>query len=86
MRAGREDDARGVYEEFDARVKREPIPGLHHALVCAVVGDMDRALDLLERSAETREACNIMVARWPDMEMLRGQPRYEALLQRTGFK
>jgi hypothetical protein len=48
----------------------------------AVLGEDERAFDVLQRAIETGLAGGDWVARDPDWERLRGHPRFQALAKR----
>ena len=81
-RAGREAEARGLLRTI------RPGPGTWYNLACthALLGDTDRALDLLEEELtrnQPSEAARARQAAWaredPDLKSLRGDPRFERL-------
>ena len=70
---------------FDARVARgadDPFTRYYIACLHALRGDRERALDSLERVAQTlRPLTAARVVRDPDLEALRTEPRFTALLE-----
>ncbi|MDX1493480.1 MAG: tetratricopeptide repeat protein [Longimicrobiales bacterium] len=61
------------------------VPPYTIAPAYVALGDLDRALDLLEESAELRDAALIWVDVNPMFDPLRAEPRYVALIQRMGL-
>ena len=84
--SGRHDDARrrlgqleGELEARDIRLSPE-----FFALVHLAMGDHDTALTLMERAAADRDPSLLWLRADPRVDPLRGNPRFEALLQRLG--
>jgi tetratricopeptide (TPR) repeat protein len=82
-RAGRIEEARAVLAELESRARTEYVQHLHLAIVYSVLGEMDRAFELLELG---RQAHNNWIGcpRMPMFENFRHDPRYPALLRRIG--
>ena len=49
------------------------------------LGDVEKALDALERGAEERSRFVVFAGVWPAFEVLRGEPRFARLLARMGL-
>ena len=66
-----------------AKKSRSPSYGV--ATLCADAGDLDRALEWLERAFEERDPMLVAVSTDPAFDPLRGDARFERLLKRIGF-
>ena len=55
------------------------------AMVYMKLGDHDTAFARLERAREERSNGLAYLLRWWELDPMRGDPRYEALLQRVGL-
>jgi tetratricopeptide (TPR) repeat protein len=83
---GQLDSALAVIGRLAERSRREYVPPYTIALGYAGLGDVDRALDWLERSAEVRDS-NIALYLLTDplLDRLRPDPRFKRLLRRVGL-
>jgi len=79
----------GLYEKglaIDRRLcgLRANDPGVHYNLACsyALLGDVDRAIETLGRAVVLGYRDFAHLQRDPDLEVVRGDPRYLALLER----
>ena len=55
------------------------------ALVALALGDVNGALDLLEKSVEERAFTTIFIGIYPPWRALKDQPRFKALLAKLGL-
>ena len=55
------------------------------AILCAVAGEMDLALEWLEAAFKDRDPMLVAVSNDPTFDRLRGDARFESLLKRIGF-
>jgi adenylate cyclase len=87
-RAGRMENAKKHFDKavktFDARVAKgadDPFTRYYIACLHALIGNTDKALDSLEKSFKSLAPINRVRAPIdPDLESLRGEPRFKALL------
>ncbi len=77
-------EARRLVREIEQRAPHEPIPLLGIAIVHHWLGDDDSALTWLERSLEARDYWLVMLRHDPSMLRLRGNARFQAVIQRIG--
>jgi Tfp pilus assembly protein PilF len=81
---GRTDDARTVAERLAIEDSADG-PSVDAASVFTAIGDLPRALDILERAVAERAPKVLFLRLDPRFDPLRGQPRFTILLQRLGF-
>jgi serine/threonine-protein kinase len=82
--AGRTADARAVLARMRERMRRgEYVPPTDVALVYNGQGDVQQALDWMERHEQDRGA-RVFLAANPLYDPLRGEPRFQRLLERLG--
>lgn len=83
--AGRRDDALEMLDLLKVREAAEPAAMLHldFAAIHASLGEIDAALDRLERAAEARSAEIVYLDVMPVWKPLRQHPRFSALRQRA---
>ncbi len=76
-------DAARAYEESLRHVPRDP--AVRYALACALsrAGDRGRALEALERAVADGFSNPELLRKDPDLEPLRSEPRYRALLEKA---
>ncbi|NNE98321.1 MAG: protein kinase [Pyrinomonadaceae bacterium] len=82
--AGREDEARKLIEpvEEDASSIDNAYRGL--ALVYSSLGDIDKALEMLHMSCDTKEIALLSIVVDPKLEPVRSDPRFEDILKKLG--
>ena len=80
VKAGDRAAAERVLADLEQRRRDGYVPATSLAMVVHALGDTGRALDLLEQGYRERDVrMSFLLMDWP---MLRGEPRYQALLQR----
>jgi TolB-like protein/DNA-binding winged helix-turn-helix (wHTH) protein/Flp pilus assembly protein TadD len=78
---------RGAWRQWIKIVKHDPITGpAGIAGFYALLGEKDRAIELLERSYEQREELLLYLKVDHAWDRLRADPRFESLMQRVGFR
>lgn len=78
---------RGAWRQWIEIVQHDPITGpAGIAGFYALLGEKDRAIDLLERSYEQREELLLYLKVDHAWDQLRADPRFESLMQRVGFR
>ena len=80
--AGRDADARATDAKLEASVAATGSRGL----VWWLLGDLDRALDLLEQSAQAHAPALFMLALTPGLGRMVASPRWHAFLRRHGLE
>jgi len=82
---GKADEARGILREVLALASREGIKPYRVADIYAALGDREQAFAWLEKAYEARMVENEWLKVTPQMDNLRGDPRYTQLLRRVGL-
>jgi len=83
MRAGREDQARSVYQSLVSRQPHEYIQPFVLAVSAASLGDRDAAIGFCEASIDGRDTLFALMNRWwPDFAPVRADPRYRDIVVR----
>ncbi|MBI1796716.1 MAG: protein kinase [Candidatus Eisenbacteria bacterium] len=83
--AGRRDEARAMLPALEARVRTGRMNPYAIATVLTGLGDLDAALDWMERAFEQRDGGLVWLQVHPRLDPLRGHPRFAALAARMGF-
>ena len=83
--SGQEDEARALLAELEDRSAREWIPPMAISLIYANLGEIDRALDWLERSYDARGFWLVALRTDPAFDPMRSNPRFDELLDRLDF-
>lgn len=78
--------ARALLAQLDARSRRGYVPSYDLAKVHLALGDRARALDLLERAYRERSHSMVFLRVDPQLNVLRGEARMEALAERVGAR
>ena len=60
-------------------------PSFYLAMIYSVMGEIDQAFDWLEKSYEDHEVEMYWLKVEPPFEPIRGDPRYQEMLDRVGF-
>jgi tetratricopeptide (TPR) repeat protein len=85
--AGREKDARHILDELTKQAG--PASGVYIplAIVCEALGELEEALDWLEKAYVDREPFFLCLPmrNWIELPRLRNHPRFEALIERLGI-
>jgi tetratricopeptide (TPR) repeat protein len=84
-KAGRAADARRVVEELEPSASARNDQLYHHALASRALGDRDRAFVLIEELYETRNIDFATLKYDPEWDSLRDDPRFQALIRRSGL-
>jgi serine/threonine-protein kinase len=83
--AGKSTEARGVLKELHDRAEQQYVPPVGFALVHAGLGENDEAIDWLEKAYEDRNGWMAYLNVNPLLDSLRGEPRFQDLLERMNF-
>ncbi len=82
--AGREKEARKLIESIEKHPSKIDNVYRGLALVYSALGEIDPALDLLEKSCDAREIALLAVKVDPKLDAVRGHQRFENLLKKLG--
>jgi serine/threonine-protein kinase len=82
--AGRHAEAREILESLHARAETQFIPAICFGWIHLRLDEVDEAYAWFEKSFEERDAMAWFFAGWPGLEWLRGEPAWNALLERAG--
>ena len=77
--------ARGILAELTARALDSYVPSTCFARVHSGLGEVERALDWLEKGCEQRELPMAMLKIHPVYDPLRDEPRFRAVVERMRF-
>ena len=83
--AGDTSYARQLAAELEERLKSEYVSPVEQALVYIALGDKQRALGWTERAIDERRGWVAYLLVHPIVDSLRGEPRFDALVQRMKF-
>ncbi|HEX9083397.1 MAG TPA: hypothetical protein VF836_01550, partial [Gemmatimonadaceae bacterium] len=83
--AGDPSYARQVAAELEERLKVEYVSPVEQAIVYIALGDKQKALDWTERAIDERRGWVAYLRVHPIVDSLRGEPRFDALVQRMKF-
>ena len=83
--AGRRADALGVLQELEAMAQTRWVPASCFAILHLGLGDHSAALSYLEAATDARELAVTALRVHPLYDPLRGEPRFERLLERIGL-
>jgi eukaryotic-like serine/threonine-protein kinase len=83
--AGRREEADRLRTEFEEKAKTQYVPMASLVQMNIALGDFDRAFEWLERAAEYRASFMLPAKVYPFFDPIRGDPRFAALLERSGL-
>ena len=83
--AGSTDKAREILEQLEDRGRKTYVSPYHLAFVYAGLGDLERALDMLERAFEARTGAIYAIKGSVLLAPLRSHPRFKALLAKMNL-
>jgi serine/threonine-protein kinase len=84
--AGERERARELLASLRERERREFVPCTPIALIHLGLGEKEQALDWLEKGYARRESALTGMGVHPAYDALRGEPRFETLLERLGLR
>ena len=84
--AGRTGEAQKLVEGLRELARKVYVPGLAFAFVYSGLGEIDKALDWLEKAIQERDAIVAVYHLSPIFDPLRSHPRYRELLRQMDLK
>ncbi len=84
-RAGLKDDALRILARLDELARRRYVSTFSRAVVLVGLGEIDEALDDMEKSIEDRFPINIFSKTFPFFDCLRSNMRFQALMKKIGL-
>ncbi|MEJ2720138.1 MAG: protein kinase [bacterium] len=84
-RAGLKDDALRILAQLDELALRRYVSTVHRAILLVGMGEIDEALDNIEKSIEERCPVNIFAKTYPFFDCLKSNVRFQALMKKIGF-
>jgi tetratricopeptide (TPR) repeat protein len=83
---GRRSEAQKFLDQMQKKSQQELVPAFSLAMVYATLGDNDHAFHWLEKAYEDREEPMLGLKVLPDLDNLRSDPRFTALLKRMNLE
>jgi TolB-like protein len=84
-RMGKVQEARGILGRLQAYARDHYVNPIFFAEIHASLGEKDLAFEWLERAASDRTVWMAGLHRWPELDPLRSDPRFTALIRRIGL-
>ncbi|MEP7325340.1 MAG: protein kinase [Gemmatimonadota bacterium] len=85
VRMGKLSEARAMLARLEAYAREHYVNPMFFAEIHASLGDKDLAFKWLDRAAEDRTVWVLGLNRWPELDPLRSDPRFAALVKRIGL-
>ena len=85
VRAGRRKEAEKILAGFEERGKTQYVPLAAMVQMNIALGNIDEAFRWLEKAADYRASFMLPIKVYPFFDPIRGDPRFAALLERTGL-
>jgi tetratricopeptide (TPR) repeat protein len=84
--AGKPAEAQAILKQLEEKSRREYVIPVALAMTYLAVGDLDGTFEWLDRMYEERSPVLIWLNVQPRYDALRGDPRFQELLRRIGFR
>jgi adenylate cyclase len=82
---GSRNQARRLLDQLGNESKKSYVSSYHAAMIYAGLGDEDKAFEKLNEAAAERSTLLVYLRKDPRLEILRSDPRFQALLNRIGL-
>jgi serine/threonine protein kinase/tetratricopeptide (TPR) repeat protein len=83
--AGRRDEAEKIHADFEERRKTQYVPMASMVQMNIALGNTDAAFEWLDKAAEYRASFMMPIKVYPFFDPIRADPRFDALLERSGL-
>jgi hypothetical protein len=83
--AGRRKQAEAALAQLEASAKARYVPATYMGILCAALGEKDRAFEWLERAVEERADGLTLLNVDPMVDEIRSDPRFQRLLGKVGL-
>jgi tetratricopeptide (TPR) repeat protein len=83
--SGQRNEAHKALQKLEQLAKRRYVSNYGRALICAGLGENDRALAWLERAFQERSSWMVKLIVDPRLDPLRGDARFTDLMRRVGL-
>ncbi|MFL5618013.1 MAG: protein kinase domain-containing protein [Gemmatimonadaceae bacterium] len=83
---GERDEAMRLLAELEERARKEHVPAFAFALACTGLGDIEKALEWVERGVQARDEMMAENFLDPLFDPLRGDARYDLVLAKLGAR
>jgi tetratricopeptide (TPR) repeat protein len=83
--AGRTNEARNILHRLEERSKSAFVPDYDLAVIHLALGEKDAALNSLQKAYQARDWAMFVLNVEPRLDPLRGDPRFEAMVQQLNF-
>jgi hypothetical protein len=82
---GKTDEARAILDQLTALTKKSYVSPVDFALVHTGLGEVDEAIEWLEKAQEQRVVWMVWAQTDPRWDPLRSEPRFQELIRRMNF-
>jgi adenylate cyclase len=83
--AGRQRESREIMQRLEERSKHVFVPAYNLAVIHLALDDKETALNLLQKAHQQHDWAMIVLKTEPRLDPLRGDPRFQALVQELNF-
>jgi Flp pilus assembly protein TadD len=83
--AGKTDEAQKILAQLKQLSARRYVPAYHVAMIYAGLGDKEQTLAWLEKAYQQRVWAMVFLKVEPELDGLRSDPRFAALVQKVGL-
>lgn len=84
--SGQEDETLKMLDQLSKLSQQRYVSSLYKALVYAGLGKKNQAFEYLDKAYDERESWMVTLKTAPFMDILRSDPRYEALIKKMGME
>jgi tetratricopeptide (TPR) repeat protein len=79
-------DAQKILAEMQDLAQRAYVPSIHFAFVYLGLGEIDKALDWIERAVEERDSMTFALPFHPAFDPVHSHPRFQALIRKMNLE